>query len=105
MKRAEQEMHNEIAMDIYAEAMKEFHAGVENGMFYRLDNCQAYYIYTDNFILLKSYNTFVAMIDQRTGELADVLRMVYGYTTTSAKHIAKFRNKFSHTHEFTARPL
>lgn len=37
------------------------------------------------------------------GNLYDVLRLVYGYTATSAKHISKFRNQFSHVSEHTWR--
>lgn len=38
--------------------------------------------------VLRSYNTIVAIID---GSYAyDFLRLVYGYTATSAQHIAKF---------------
>lgn len=39
---------------------------------------------------LRSYNTIVAFIDVRTDTLYDVLRLVYGYTSTSAQHINKF---------------
>ena len=40
--------------------------------------------------VLRSYNTIVAFIDPTTDTLYDVLRKVYGYTSTSAQHIAKF---------------
>lgn len=40
--------------------------------------------------VLRSYNTIVAFIDPTTDTLYDVLRKVYGYTATSAQHIAKF---------------
>lgn len=43
-----------------------------------------------SFTYLRSYNTIVAVIDDNTGEAVDVLRTVYGYTATSAQHIAKF---------------
>lgn len=39
--------------------------------------------------MLKSYNTIVAFADCY-GNVYDFLRKVYGYTATSAKHIAKF---------------
>ena len=44
------------------------------------------------YTALRSYNTIVAFYDHETNTLYDVLRYVYGYTATSAKHIAKFRN-------------
>ena len=49
-------------------------------------------IVNGNWILLKSYSTIVAAYNAYTGELFDFLRLVYGYTATSAQHIAKFRN-------------
>ena len=61
---------------------------------HRLRTCQAYVIETTNFIVLKSYYTVVAFIDKRTNTMYDVLRTVYGYTATSAKHIAKFRHDY-----------
>lgn len=51
-------------------------------------------------IYLISYDTLVAFIDF-SGNLYDVLRLVYGYTSTSAKHINKFRKKFRHVSEHT----
>ena len=42
------------------------------------------------YYVLRSYNTIVAVIDTRTDTLYDFLRYVYGYTSTSAQHIAKF---------------
>ena len=60
----------------------------------KLRSCQAtVYIYED-YILLKSYRTIVAGIDRKTDTLYDFLRMVYGYTSTSAQHIAKFSHDY-----------
>ena len=56
----------------------------------RLRSCSADVLETPNFFILRSYNTVVAVIDKLTGNTWDVLRMVYGYTATSAQHIAKF---------------
>lgn len=44
--------------------------------------------------VLTSYNTVVAIIDVQTGTLYDVLRLVYGYTVTSAQHISKFAQDY-----------
>ena len=42
------------------------------------------------YYVLRSYNTIVAAIDVSNDTLYDFLRYVYGYTSTSAQHIAKF---------------
>ena len=56
----------------------------------RLRSCSAYVAETKDFFILKSYNTIVAFINKYTGQKFDVLRWVYGYTSTSAQHISKF---------------
>jgi hypothetical protein len=58
----------------------------------RLDYCTAEtFNVGSRYTTLRSYNTIVAFYDHETNILYDVLRYVYGYTATSAKHIAKFR--------------
>lgn len=93
MKRAEQMDINKIAMEIFDAAVLELNnaystSGVE---WKRLRTCTAEVAETENYYILRSYNTLVACIEKSTDTLADVLRLVYGYTSTSAKHIAKFR--------------
>lgn len=56
----------------------------------RLRTSSAYVLETDNYYLLRSYDTIVAVIDKSTNICYDALRHVYGYTATSAKHINKF---------------
>lgn len=57
--------------------------------------CNAKMVTTDkHLIVLYSYATPVAVIDANNGNFYDVLRYTYGYTSTSAQHIAKFRNKY-----------
>ena len=46
------------------------------------------------YYVLRSYRTIVAAIDVRTDTLYDFLRYVYGYTSTSAQHIAKFSQDY-----------
>lgn len=46
------------------------------------------------YYVLTSYSTVVAIIDVQTDTLIDVLRLVYGYTPTSAQHIAKFAQDY-----------
>ena len=56
----------------------------------RLRTCQAIVFEFEDCYVLQSYHTIVAGIRKDTGEEFDFLRMVYGYTATSAQHIAKF---------------
>lgn len=60
----------------------------------RLRKSQAYVYETDSYYLLKSYATFVAFIRKSDGECFDILRNVYGYSATSAQHIAKFKKDY-----------
>lgn len=46
------------------------------------------------YTVLKSYNTIIAYYDHDGKAFVDVLRAVYGYTATSAQHIAKFKKQF-----------
>ena len=60
----------------------------------RLNYCNAFILELDNDCLaLTSYGSLVAVFDKKTGFFYDVLRFTYGYTSTSAQHIAKFRSK------------
>ena len=64
----------------------------------QLLTCKAQVLRTDNnLVCLVSYTTLVAIIDRNTRTLYDVLRYTYGFTQTSAQHIAKFRNLYRHT--------
>lgn len=60
--------------------------------FVRLNKCTAATCRTNDFEVLRSYNTIVALYHINTGLLVDILRREYGYTATSAQHIAKFKN-------------
>lgn len=59
---------------------------------HRLYNCNAEWGQVGAWVLLRSYWTIVAAYNIDTDELFDFLRLVYGYTATSAQHITKFRN-------------
>ena len=61
----------------------------------RLRSCRAYVITTPGYYILQSYRTIVAVINRETGACYDFLRTAYGYTSTSAQHIAKFRSDYS----------
>lgn len=56
----------------------------------RLRKCSAYVYQTNSGRWLKSYDTFIAYVDFNTGICVDFLRGVWGYTHTSAQHLAKF---------------
>lgn len=70
----------------------------------RLRACNAVVWETEHWYLLQSYATFVAAIDKETGIMYDFLRYVYGYTATSAQHIAKFAADYHATQRYTYRP-
>ena len=71
----------------------------------RLRRCSADVLETPGFYILRSYNTVVAVIDKLTGNTWDVLRMVYGYTATSAQHIAKFSDDYGNGKRYTWRDI
>ena len=60
----------------------------------RIDYCQAWQGKMHGIIVLQSYQTKVAAYDINNNVFYDFLRWSYGYTATSAKHIAKFRHKY-----------
>ena len=91
MKKAEQMAINEQVL----QALDEFnanHAPIVNVR--QLRNCSAQVYEQGKYYVLQSYRTVVAFIDTETDTLYDVLRYVYGFTATSAQHIAKFRNDY-----------
>lgn len=71
----------------------------------RLFKCSATVYQTPDFIVLKSYNTIVAFVNRHSGEGFDILRLVYGYTSTSAQHIRKFFNMYARAKINTYYPI
>lgn len=71
----------------------------------KLRTCKAEVYRTDGYIFLKSYNTIVAAIGENDCICYDFLRMVYGYTATSAQHIAKFMQDYNCTCKKTYYPV
>lgn len=61
----------------------------------RLRHCNAEVFETYGYTFLKSYGTIVACIGHDDSICYDFLRFVYGYTATSAQHIAKFMHDYS----------
>lgn len=88
MKKNQQLVMNEYVLQNYSIMMDEFNENWYNSA--RLRSCQACVYETENYFVLKSYETIVAFIDKNNSEKFDILRKVYGYTSTSAQHIAKF---------------
>lgn len=103
MTKQEQNNVNDLCLGVYNEAMEEYNSNKYNWHESRLRTCNATVIYTDNYILLKSYSTIVAILERHTGFVFDVLRKVYGYTVTSSQHISKFKSDHPHTKVYTAR--
>ena len=94
MKKSEQLSINRECL----EAVERYNAYVSEGHTFTfkkpLRSCSAEVLIYDDYYVLRSYNTIVAFIDRNTDTLYDVLRWVYGYTSTSAQHIAKFRHDY-----------
>ena len=98
MKKSEQKLENlnaEIHYDMFHDALYSATTSLCNE--HRLRSCSAkvFDLVDDTtgevlYHILLSYKTIVAFIDPTTDTLYDVLRKVYGYTSTSAQHIAKF---------------
>ena len=100
-KKEMQKIENEMVENAWEKAKKVWISAQDRLYgFERLDYCQAKTCQTSGYSFLISYNTIVAFVDD-SGNMYDVLRLVYGYTATSAKHISKFRKKFCHVYEHT----
>lgn len=101
MKKNEQAWINEIVSEEYRKFSEETN---HTGMQYigRLRSCNAEVWASDSYYILRSYNTIIAIIDSN-GILYDFLRMVYGYTATSTKHISKFGYDYGERLRYTYR--
>lgn len=97
MKKSEQLTINAICNNEREKALYELEkeAASVNGVdVKRLRSCSAMVYTTTNYYILRSYNTIIAVIDKNTDTLFDFLRIVYGYTATSAQHITKFSHDY-----------
>ena len=98
MSKGGQDIINKRAEEMFKSAISELSAcalcGLEGK---RLRSCQAQVIETQNYYILQSYQTYVACISKENGECANVLRKVYGYTSSSAKHIRYFQLDYGAT--------
>ena len=99
MKKLDQIYENGIVLNEYENMRKQ-------GMQYigKLRSCKAEVWATDDYYVLRSYSTIVAIIDS-DGRLFDFLRYVYGYTATSAQHISKFAHDYNATIRYTYRDV
>lgn len=95
-----QNMINEIVVG----EISAINADGEQRFVARLRSCNACVLETEHFYILQSYATMVAAIDKESGVMFDFLRYVYGYTATSAQHIAKFATDYDATSRYTYRP-
>lgn len=100
-----QKLENQLVEQAWEKAKKIFaNSSKELDELERLDYCKAWTYQTRGYSFLVSYKTLVAFVDDN-GNMYDVLRLVYDYTSTSAKHISKFRHKFRHVSEHTWREV
>ena len=93
MDKKSQAITNDVVVMHANKCLQEYNAQKSNYCI-RLRTCQAWIFPTQNYYILCSYNTPIACIEKATGCCFDFLRYVYGYTATSAQHIAKFRNDY-----------
>lgn len=87
-KKLQIQANNEVLEAVYRYNEEVKHCTIGKGN--RLRTCNAYVYETPSFYVLRSYNIVVAIIEKSTRTCYDFLRLVYGYTSTSAQHISKF---------------
>lgn len=106
-----QKVKNYLAENLYEMAINEaFSDEYFQYEWKQLKYNKAWVIETENFYILRSYDTIVAVIEKATDIMADVLRLVYGYTSTSCQHIRKFcraygKDKWGCKIEYTYRQI
>ena len=97
-------INQNIINEIVVGEISAINADGEQRFVARLRSCNACVWETKHFYILQSYATMVAAIDKESGVMFDFLRYVYGYTATSAQHIAKFYTDYDATSRYTYRP-
>ena len=103
MKKAEQMKINEQVETAYNRFVSLWNDhSVKVSTVGRLRTCAAAVLCVGDMIALRSYNTIIAVVDEN-GDCYDFLRLVYGYTATSAQHIAKFWHDYASGQRFTWR--
>lgn len=96
IRRAQTNAH---IVTVYEDMLHEYN--IEDCAYKPLRSCKARVWQTSNYYILESYETFVACIDKKTHCCYDFLRYAYGYTATSAQHIAKFRRDYDAVYSMT----
>lgn len=86
------------AKSAFTELLMSCNYDLRNAKSKKLRTCNAKVYETRNWYILQSYETPVAYIWKHGYEIYDNLRIEYGYTATSAQHIAKF------IHDYTPYP-
>lgn len=94
MRKQEQVKMNNFIEEVWNQAISELRNEYGTVVPVRLRSCNARVFETTHYYFLQSYKTFVACIDKEQGALVDVLRYVYGFTSTSAQHISKFEKDY-----------
>ena len=94
MRKSEQIEINRICENEFNRAIDEYVPVQGSLISKKLRSCTAWVYETDNYYILQSYGTLIACINKTTDTLFDVLRIVYGYTATSAQHISKFEKDY-----------
>lgn len=70
----------------YFRYLYEYNSSVET----RVNHCQAWFVETKDWIILKSYSTIVAIYCKKV----DTLYSVGRFSSTTYQHIRKFRNNY-----------
>lgn len=95
MTRQQQINTNDLVQYHYDVALYEYEQlSWSNRNWKKLRHCTAEVCETENYYILRSYNTIVAVVNKYNFNVYDFLRMVHGYTATSAQHIAKFAHDY-----------
>ena len=90
-----QQVINELVLKHFNTACEELWRNYAKGK--RLRSCTAWVHETENYFILRSYNTYIAAISKSSGVCYDALRHEYGYTSTSNQHICKFWHDYGDT--------
>lgn len=92
MEKKEQQEINECVATAYTKACAIYDKTPWHNIRWKpFRKCSAETCEIDGYIFLRSYATIVAVYSPDEKTVYDFLRLVYGYTSTSAQHIAKFR--------------
>lgn len=102
-KKDDQLRINEVCEETWKRAMEEYNNPLNNISVKKLRYCSAKVYETDNFYILVSYFTPIAVLDKLDNHVYDMLRCVYGYTSTSAQHIAKFAHDYADPNYYSFR--